>query len=87
MSHRFLNGVVVIGPVLFATVIAGQSMREIPKTWDDAAIESLEVPLSRPNTPPFTSAAVSTTPFPSGPSTKAIRPMHRVKHRPATSTG
>jgi hypothetical protein len=47
MSSRFLKGMAIVGPVLLASIVHGQSVPEIPKTWDDAAIESLEVPLAR----------------------------------------
>jgi len=41
--ERFLLSLVL---VLVAGIVWGQSSQEIPKTWDDAAIESLEVPLA-----------------------------------------
>ena len=47
MSNRFLTGVAIVVPVLVTTIAAGQGPHQIPKTWDDAAIASLEVPLAK----------------------------------------
>jgi len=47
MANRFLTGVAIVLPVLIATIAAGQGPQQIPKTWDDAAIASLEVPLAK----------------------------------------
>ena len=47
--HGFTRSLALVAmstAVLLAGIVYGQSSREIPKTWDDAAIESLELPLA-----------------------------------------
>jgi hypothetical protein len=45
-SKLRLNHLVLCLPLLLiAGVVRGQSVQEVPKTWDDAAIDSLELPL------------------------------------------
>ena len=59
----------------------------IPKTWDDEAIATLEIPLADPVGSPNTSPPIITTVFRYHRSTRAIPFMRRVTNRLATWIG